>query len=202
MTVGDIFKLTLVGSFASTTELLAVFYYRENENLTGYNPTATLNSFDLNIFPTTGTKLMDNITTAVNYSLLKWEPVTDETQLVGQVSINHTGLGSGDSLPPFCAYGFRYYPTVLHRRSGYKRFAGVSENVQSGGVLTTSIDAWGDAVSVALGLTLLDGDTNAVYEPVILSRVLNGEPRVPPVATFINEIAMQRNVSTQNTRKP
>lgn len=201
MATNDLYRLTLHGTYNTTTPFLNVFYYIAIADSTQYSPTTTLGSFVDNLFPSSGAKLLDNIHSTVTFTLVEWAPITDETQTIGSVAISTTGLQGGDAMPSFCAYAFRYYPTVLHRRSGYKRFCGMPEGSQAGGVISSSLSSWGNTVSSTLLFNLVDGDDVVTYQPTIVSFTLNGEPRTVPVHTAISDIQMRPTVSTQNTRK-
>lgn len=201
MATGDIFKITLHGTYSTITPFMNVFYYKANGPDTSYSPASSLESFVANLFPATGVKLLDNIHSSVTFTLAEWAPVTAESYPIGSLAITKTGLMGGEAMPSFCAYAFRYYPRLLHRRSGYKRFCGMPEGSQASGILASSLNAWGVTVSTNLGLSVLDGDSYPLYYPVIASFTLNGELRPIPVTTEISDIKMNPTVATQNTRK-
>lgn len=200
MAITDIYEIKLHGLYDGLITTLNVFHYQQTIAGT-YDPEDVLEAFDVMLFETAD--LLAATSTAMQYTLLEVLPVSDETQPIFGASLNRVGTIVGDCLPPTQAYGFRYHPLQLHRRSGYKRFCGVPETSQVNGKYPSpsTITTWGDAVASNLSLPFATFVDDIEYTPVILSRVLNGEPRPTPIPTQISQVVFQTIVSTQNTRK-
>ena len=200
--MGDLYKIKLSSVWGGSTPCLNVFYY---EQLSGSFEEVVANilldGFLEQMFVLTPLHAIS--TSALRYTSVDVENLTHDTWPIAARSINYLGAAAGDSMPAFCAVAFRFYPSVAHRRGGYKRLGGVSESAQSGGLINDSST-----------LTAMDGIAGGFQErlfgdeaqefglqPMIVSFVLNGEPRVTPRTTVISDVAALRKVTTQNTRK-
>lgn len=96
---------------------------------------------------------------------------------------NNTGAQSGETLPPFNAFGFRTNRVRRDIRRGFKRFGGVLEAQSgSGGQLPaniiTGLQAWADVMSATLPY---DDEGNTLnYSPVVLglNKIVNPDGSV------------------------
>lgn len=107
------------------------------------------------------------------------------------------GLRTGDRMPQFVAWGFRYNRAAMGVRSGAKRFGGVSEGDVDGGDASTAALILLNDLAVQLGSPLQVGLVDTWF-PVILERP------TPPSTTWgfhgMSGVSYER-VTSQNTRK-
>lgn len=107
---------------------------------------------------------------------------------------------SGDCLPPYAAWAYKYVRADRTQRHGYKRFPGVPEIWQNNGEITA-----GAATTAALALaTVLNspliGSSGSSYQPAVQQRTRNKITLVPPNYNAPATVVFQ-NISTQNSRK-
>lgn len=110
---------------------------------------------------------------------------------------------TGDCMPSFTAWGFRYQKTAPIYSSGSKRFAGVPEELQDG---NTHVVPVGDVASAiaALQTGLING--SFVGKPVVLVTRLAGVAQNtalanPPYTTWDVTTVSFRGATTQRSRK-
>lgn len=195
---GDVIEMTLQQTYLFQT-VLNVFHFRVTEDVTPV--TTTLTAFyalwQTNVLPTLKAIISDQL----SYNGAKLKHIlggTDEAD-VGHAAI--PGLVSGDPMPPFVAWEFKYVRATTTTRHGFKRFAGISENHQTSGLINPAVVTAVNALAVKLGDIVwsgLAGDN--VFTPVILSRFDGGVPRVPPITNDVNAVVYAR-ITSQNTRK-
>lgn len=83
------------------------------------------------------------------------------------------GSQTGDSLPPFAAVGFRTSRVRQDIRRATKRFVGVTETNQAGGVLTSAFQTNSClplATAMAATLTYLDEGNTLTFSPVVVGK--------------------------------
>ncbi len=135
------------------------------------------------------------------------EPLFEDTYSIP--ANERAGNDASEVMPPFVAWSFRYVRPSTEFRHGYKRFAGVPENLVADGAavaagltlldtLASVLEAQFEAVDAANPGTAL---SNPVHlEPRIISRVKNGEPRDPPLIDKPVSV-VYNGMGSQNTRK-
>lgn len=89
-----------------------------------------------------------------------------------QTPILTSGQSAGETMPPFAAFGFRSSRTRLDIRRGFKRFVGVPEGAQNGGVFGGSVLAVMDTMATRIGATLTytDEGNSLSFAPVIVQK--------------------------------
>ena len=114
---------------------------------------------------------------------------------------NVTGTSPIDSLPPECAYSFRFARTSTGVRGGFKRIAGVAENIQASGVLDSAFMT-GQLVTAALTALVSPIAVSGIdYVPIIIVGTYNGQP-LPQLSYWQpTSVALKNTVGTQNTRR-
>lgn len=130
------------------------------------------------------TMLIQNVTNGIDFLEYAW-------------STPYFGAQSVDALPPNSTYTFRLIRETLATRHGYKRFAGVAENMQANGVWTGSASLLTD-VEEALAADIQPAPSIVpLLAPVIVRKDAEG------VITAVNNIGSSdfRGIGTQNTRK-
>jgi hypothetical protein len=105
---------------------------------------------------------------------------------------------SGDSLPPFVAFDFTLLRHGLGERNGYKRFAGVGEVSQNGGVITSGALSLANTLATAMHGLISDGVID--FEPAVQRKQINHVAQVPPKYFSISSVIYAR-IGSQNTRK-
>jgi len=105
---------------------------------------------------------------------------------------------SGDSLPPFVAFDFTLLRHGLGERNGYKRFAGVGEVSQSGGVITAGALTLANTLATKLNMLISDGVID--FEPAIQRKQINHVAQIPPKYFNVSSVIYAR-IGSQNTRK-
>lgn len=100
-------------------------------------------------------------------------------------------------MPPFVAYGFQLIREERTTRNGYKRVAGVPEDMVVDGVYSGS-PTLTDDVANGLAADLVEG-LATLCNPVIVRHPIT-VPLVSPVIAHIGA-AFFRHIGTQNTRK-
>lgn len=144
--------------------------------------------------------------------------VYDGSDFINNAFIPGTvGVGSGESMPPFAAFGARTNRINLDIRRGFKRFVGVNEGSSAaGGTLTSGAVTALDALCVKMSEVLnysVSGDTIA-FAPCIVQKekhVLTGgrvsyryfetiEEQLPHI-TVGNTWEGYDTVRTQNSRQ-
>lgn len=135
----------------------------------------------------------------------------DFNQINGEVysieSAEQPGSVSGEYLPQFVTWGFRYVRPSLAFRHGFKRFSGIAESHNQDGSPSAA------ALSNLNGLAaILAADIGGLYpdgsiltdppdaRPIIYRGTENGDP-VSPVLYAQPSTVLFNGIGTQNTRK-
>ena len=211
VSLSDLLEFKVKGSFAATMEINNLFHYQVN-SVTG----GDLLSFAAGL----ADKLHDNIwgslssqylVTSIEARLLdaNGNLVNGETLIIG--ATYGVGGAGGDSLPPNVCYTFKYLRADSSFRHGFKRFTGVTEGNQANGILAssaiTAVNTMADdLVSFVNGFTLTvggDPDTADVLQsmvPIVLQRVINGDP-IQPINFYQPTDVVFDRIGTQNSRK-
>lgn len=121
----------------------------------------------------------------------------DEDFYVMTLGSSYVGGVSGEAFPRYNAWGYILNRATRQVRNGGKRYAGVSENWQTGGVANagTALTAL-EALAITLGARLSDVSGNS-WELKIPSFV--GGPAIP-IPQPISEVTYDK-MTTQNSRK-
>lgn len=121
----------------------------------------------------------------------------DDTTDFGIVGTAGAGVRVGQALPPYAAWAFRLQTTDRRVRTGTKRFGGVSEDDQAGGIRDAGVIASMDGLENALESTFSAGGD--VYE-VVLWTPGNGATGGLPLQVPISVVRFA-SLSTQSSRK-
>lgn len=102
-----------------------------------------------------------------------------------------------DVMPPFVSYGFQLIRESRATRNGYKRFAGVPENMVDSGVYVGSPTLISD-VETGLAADIVSGLATLCH-PVIVRHPID-VPLISPVFSNVGA-SLFRGIGSQNTRK-
>lgn len=198
MASGSRYKLTLTQTLFEQTLQNVFFYEQFGGTLT--RAQSLFDAFDLEVLTDLKTIQSDELT----YDSIAIENVDDPSDFyIAAPVINGGGNQTGEVLPPYACYAFRYNRTTMAVRNGQKRFGGVPEAANANGVLDATYNTAVANVETALGDDITDGTTNPQYRPKIAHRVFDTD--TPPNLidyTFYGIASVQYvRLSTQNTRK-
>lgn len=194
MATGDIVRLTMRGHCADQ-EVVNVFHWKQTSS--GSLDLAQLQTYFRDTFMS---PIQTICSTGVSWDRLTWEQLVDGGVFLDTVlTTTINGIVTGDQLPPNVCWTFTYLRKVRGHRNGYKRFPGVPEAWQNGGVISTGHDA---AMASAAAMLAADITTSGsvTYRPGVLHKELNGQPVIPPEFQEIAGVAFT-GIGTQNTRK-
>lgn len=199
MAIGDIWEFTLRGTYLSQ-EVLNVFHYRET---TAIGNDVAPEDMAAWLWDNLHDDLTGLLSTSLTFNAIDVFQVTGGTGIGTFVITDGQGQAGLDPMPSSVAFGFRYNRASSSSRHGYKRFAGVGEGEVNGNTLVGTYTAQVNALASALEMDLFDSTStlDGRLEPIILSRVVNGQVRPVPIAFPISSIVFA-GISTQNTRKP
>jgi len=192
MASGDRYKLVDTQNWSGNVAnpFLNVFYFLQTAGTGGALELVT--EWITDVLPDIVAVQADNIA-HTNIDCFNLDSPTDFS--LNALSPVEPGTRTGDALPLFCAWAFRYNRASLLSRNGSKRFGGVVEGDQNEGQPVGAIITLLNALAVRLGTAIIDGSGNS-WEPRI--------GRVAPPAAFtsfpVANVSFV-NVTTQNTRK-
>lgn len=194
-----IFEIKLK-QFYLQRNVLNVFHYRAIEG-TAPTASAVANSFEL--------QKVDAIISIQNSGLEHTAiEVIELTAVDNFIEVGLTGvIGelTGTSMAAFFASSFRYLRTTRETRGGWKRFAGLTEEVIDGNDFVATFETAAAAVATELAANMPVGILN--LRPIILSPRYTALPVVNPLPVdewVYNDVAGVQfvdRVTTQNTRK-
>jgi len=186
----------LVEQELSSQQVLNRFHYLASQEPSNSELLAFLNAFRVEVWNAIR-ELQSNAVRTIRFTA----EVLGGNLALADLPINVTGVSPIESLPPESAYSFRFARTSSGVRGGFKRIAGVAENVQSSGVLTT---AFMNSQIVTAALTALVSPIavgGIDYVPIIIVSTYNGQP-LPQLSYWQpTAVALKNTVGTQNTRR-
>lgn len=216
VTEGNIIQLTLKGEYPAGNAMLNVFNYRLSDAV--FAPGGLENdaqSFAAGLWVAMRAELRAFTINNANYNSIK----VDEYQVDGTL-VNNTewpiptadraGLVGGEGYYSGVCYTFRYNRPSAQFRLGYKRFGAASENNIGAsntipGATRTLLDALAAVLSLDIDSVNPDDlstfGTPAVMEPVLIRKVVNGDPLVPWLVGRTTGVVFSK-LGTQNSRKP
>jgi len=211
VSVGDLMEFKVVGEFNAAQETNNVFHYKESGTVL-----ATLDQYAIGLMNAIETNVYPIISSAQRFIRIDASILDVDGHLVNGESVffpvaNQAGAVAGDALPPYAAWTFKYVRPSATFRHGFKRFAGVPESMQSGGfpassALSLLATAATSLEQVIAGMTQdSDGNpdtvvTGSLAAPVVLQRVINGDPISPVNVASISDVVFDK-IGTQNSRK-
>lgn len=208
---GSIMEFKVVGEFNGAQETNNVFQFLE----TG-GTEAALSEYAVGLMNVIETAIYPITSTAQRYIRIDASILDADGELVNGESVffptaNDNGVVTGDSLPPFITWTFKYVRPDATKRHGFKRFAGVPESLQSGGfpdssALSLLADAGSALESQLVAMTQdVDGNpdtevTGSLMTPIVIQRVINGDPISPVNLGLISNVVFSK-IGSQNSRK-
>lgn len=204
-------EFKLVGEFNGAQETNNVFHYKESGGTSGtldQYANGLMNLIETFIYPITS---VVQRYIRIDASILDADGELVNGESVFFPSANDNGVVTGESMPPFVTWTYKYVRPDATFRHGFKRFAGVAESQQNSGfpdsgalsVLNAAAVALGDLVP---GMTVdVDGNPDAEVTdvgmvPVILQRIINGDPISPVNVGEVGSVVFSK-IGTQNSRK-
>lgn len=138
-------------------------------------------------------------------SALVWTLYRCEVNLSGgayaELSLPAGGAVSGDGMPPYVTYSFRFLRPGTGVRGGFKRFSGVPEAYVANGAWVGANPPATAVNNVISALTANISVAGVVYTPIVPITTFNGQP-LPEPHYYIPLGAQLRPVpGTQLTRK-
>lgn len=109
----------------------------------------------------------------------------------------HPGLRTGEAMPKFVVWGFRYNRSTLDGHSGAKRIGSISESDQNAGVATGSIVSALSTLADNLGASLFAGIVETWFPVILSAPEVVGDPWTSHGISSVS----YRAVTTQNSRK-
>lgn len=148
-------------------------------------------------------------TSTVTWKNVYVENLTDPLRPFATFVGSQVGSQAGDCLPPYCAFGFTQTVGTRLTRPGQKRFMGVAETNQSGGIVsglsTTLINGVRNVIGEVENLMLIHDPLGAPEEIVRVDHVIVKTPTVPNPATYqwqkVLSVIFKDTVSSQVTRR-
>jgi hypothetical protein len=214
--VGDLIELKLVGNYKEVMEVNNIFQFQVESIGTGSGSPAALDEFAMGFLVENMTNIVGFTSVAVKYTSIEaklYDPVHGvfvNGQSIPILGGDGDGLVSGEVLPPYVTYTFKYVREDASKRHGFKRFCGVPESVNEDGHPTSA--ALGNLASAAEvfasdlpAYTVVDGApgtqiSTAAALPVIVSRIFNGDFLDPIIIASPSTVIFDK-FGTQNSRK-
>lgn len=194
MAINDVVEVILRGTCVGQATV-NVFHYEQIAGTGTDGAVGLVNSFEDTVIDA----LQDIIPEDVGYQSVEYKSVKG-TFYEGSLVLGTTvGTRTGDTLPPYAAWSFRFLRTLSDSRGGYKRIGGIAEPDQVDGVYTGGIITNLQAAAVAMGVQLSTVGGNT-WRPVVVSLILNGIERTEPLINPVSGVQFQR-ITTQNSRK-
>lgn len=200
MSAGNIIQITMRTTFASQ-QALNVFHYAIITPQSEFNPETVCDAFVTDELAV----LMPQLSSQVVLTGVEYKDLTNGLDIYEKAySVN--GGQSGDALPPFAAYAFRFNRSTALTRHGQKRFWGIPESHQANGTAISSQIPYLTEIADTFNGDLQEtaqSSRNFVANPVIVGRTLNAQNVYELDLTKINPVASVAyvRISTQNTRK-
>lgn len=189
-----LYKVTLAQSIGANTAA-NIFWYR---NSTGDNdkPQELYNSFEATVLNT----IAPIQHTLIQYTDLKVEAVFGNALEVAGVPSVSGGSLVGTLLPAFNSISIRLHRADKSVRSGWKRFAGITEEVVSSPGFIAAYIA--DAQTAADAMSVNVGSGGEIYIPVVVRKPFSTKAQLSDWFTVdIASASALNRVTTQNTRK-
>jgi hypothetical protein len=213
--VGDIVELVLKSNWDNQVEFNNVFHYRITNAGTGDGSPATLDEWAAGFYQNVLTALNDlvhenqhftsivaNLRDADSFALISGEI------LFITPAIN--GVASGDAMPPFVCWTYKYLRETTAFRHGFKRFGALAEGQQLNGLpassMITPLTNFAITLSAPLEAWTLSGGvpdaqvTAAAAEVVVPARIRSDTLLDPVLYSVVPQVVFDR-VGSQNSRK-
>lgn len=172
MATGDIFQLKLNQNVAGRQEnLMNVFYFRQTSSVG--TASSVIKAFEDTWQPT----ILAMQNEAIRHSSIEVVNLftVDDFAVQTYAPNEKSGTSIGDMLPIHDAVTFRLVRTSRDIRNGYKRFSGLSEPVQQGGVITNpDFIVILNAMASAMEGSIEYDEDSSTFEHIVLKRVRSG----------------------------
>jgi hypothetical protein len=207
----DIFQLTLTGSYQDKTINNVFFYGQLNPNAspTVSSSLALISGFVEDVLPSLNACLSDELT----WTNIEAFNLFDFADFASDASFsNNAGLFNGTPVAPFMAYEYRANRARRDVRNGYKRFAGVCEEILDGTFIAPAYFGTFNTAGVALTNTVTYSGAVGTpsFQGCIVKRIRVDTAgvisyRLPvsqaEATVYVAEWSIVR-VTTQSSRKP
>jgi len=208
---GDHLELVVVGNYNNQVELNNVFHY-DVETAAG----STLDEWGSGLYRQLKATWHAVVTSNVFWVKVICKILDDDGNLVNTEdfivdSASASGTGGVEALPPFVCWTFKFLRADGTMRHGFKRIAGVPEaivhdGVPDSGALTALANLAEDMEQSiqAADVSPNDGtgalNAASAAHPVVVQRVINGDPIVPVNYNQVYSVVYDR-IGSQNSRK-
>lgn len=198
MAIGDIWEIRLHYRFLNL-DGLNVYHYKETTALGANVTPSDLASWFWTVFDGAYANLCN---AGCTFTQVDVQQVTGGFAIGSLALSGQVGALPGDPSTSFTSIGFRLNRATADSRHGYKRIGGLGDTQVSGNTWLGNV-ADTDAMRTAIAGDILDPALvkTGVLQPGILSTVLNGQPRIPPVLFPIGSVTFT-GVTSQVSRKP
>jgi len=202
MSLGDIYKLSVIGRTPAQAQLVTSFHYRATQDTIVDTQTEDLiQAFYGGGTAAVWTAFESTCGNSIGLDRLEARQVSSPALEFAELNITEVGTGgAGDHLPPQCSAVISWRTGNIGRsfRGRNYMFPSLEGNQAAGqwtGGYLTVLSNFADAA-----MEIGDGLATAIYELVIWSTVANGVPRVPPIATLVTSHKEPIFVHTQRRR--
>lgn len=197
--INDIVQVTMTGiSLNETTR--NVFHYRVTDANGSTTAQNLLEAFQNAVVA----PLMNILSVDTEVRLLEIDNLTDGLSFGELPLFSVEGNVAGSVMPSYVVVGYKLLRSSKITRNGFKRFSGVVEADVTGNLMTSTFvnSAANQAVIDALGSEIVTGQAGVAASmfPVILGRRPGQTP--PFVTQDVAGVELQRNITSQNSRKP
>lgn len=197
MSFGDVVRIELKGHVLSQAHV-NIFHYQDIGAASTSSVSDVRTEFASSVMPSLEAMCNFNM---VFEQLNVYQEVGGSSFIEAPFTSPIPGLRSGDCLPPAQTFGFRYVRTIIGLRHGAKRVSGVSESdQQDGDVFGATALANVAATAAAFEAHLTDAN-GGDWQPVIVSRFFEGQPRSVPIDMPIATVVGLSLIGSQNSRK-
>lgn len=138
-------------------------------------------------------------------SALVWTLYRAEVSVSGgayaELALPAGGAVSGDGMPPYVTYSFRFLRPGTGVRGGFKRFSGVPETYTANGAWVGANPPATAVNNVIAALTANISAAGVVYTPIVPITTFNGQPLPAPHYYIPLGAQLRPRPGTQLTRK-
>ena len=212
ISVGDLLRVTVKGRFNDAVDLVNVFHLRcDAKNVADNEVTVGMGLFQHCYV----NGVLPRLSPPVRFDLLKVERMDDNYNAVEGYDVSlhpefaGVGLGGGEMLPPQSVLTIKQVRANNTMRHGYKRFSGMDEGQNNGGMLVmdagvrTSIASkfFGDVKSGRFELGIWNAYEDSAYRHVGVKRFEDGLALNPVVVEAFVGAQLNPLIGSQNSRK-
>lgn len=208
----DLMRIVLFGRFNSAVETRNVFYYKVQAAATPAAAEDNLAGYARGLWEHLKFTLRAVTSQQMRYYQVECGAFDENTALVVNAETyvipgaEQAGTVVDESLPPANTWTFRYIRSDINFRHGYKRFAGVPEQLQAAGIITGSGSLVVNALAAQLAADVAPVEPTTGVAGVGSAQVCitrqeqNGAPVLPVLVNFPSSVVYSA-IGTQNSRK-